>query len=291
MTRKKILIADDDRAFVTALALRCQRLGADVRTACDGTRALAMIRQERPDLILLDVAMPGEDGLKICQILAAEQHTDQVIPPTPVIMITGKSDPATLRRCEELGAPYFLKTPDLWGRLEQTVRELLGAQDAASPPVEATTGPPDSSLPTVLCVDDDPALTQALKIRLRPYGVTALAAHTGMQGFWMALKHKPDAIILDIGMPDGSGQYVLGRLKAHPLTSEIPVIVLTGHVVSGRKDYGLERDVLNLGASCLLIKPLYFDELLAQLRNRLPLSATLPPSRPVQRLLQSTVNA
>lgn len=295
MTRKRVFIADDDRTLVTALALRCQRMGLEVRKALDGTTALAMIRELAPDLIFLDVAMPGEDGLRLCEILAGDRITDRFIAPTPVIILTGKSDTATVQRCKDLGAHYFFKGPDLWPRLEQTVRDLLGLtpETSAAPhpptaeqPAAAAPGSPSPKL-TVLVIDDDPAIAKALKIRLEPHGVALLSAQTGTQGYWIALRQRPDAVILDIGMPEGHGQYVLGRLKSHPLTCDIPVIILTGHVISGRKDYGLERELLGLGATCMLTKPLQFDELLAQLRTRLPIPSTPRPAlRPTLRSLQ-----
>ncbi|MBI3464624.1 MAG: response regulator [Planctomycetes bacterium] len=127
-------------------------------------------------------------------------------------------------------------------------------------------------------MDDDPGISKALGIRLRAYGVEVDRAFNGMQGYWMALKRRPDVIVADYMMPEGQGNYLLERLKNHPLTKNIPVIVLTGRTVEGRKDGAIERLMLDLGAVRLLTKPVDFEVLLAELRRfiELPAAADMP---------------
>ena len=118
----------------------------------------------------------------------------------------------------------------------------------------------------MLVIDDDPDIGKALKIRLVACGVEVLQAVNGMQGYWIALKQKPAAIILDFSMPEGRGDYILGRLKSHSLTREIPVFILTGRTRGGRTDYGLQRELLDMGAVKFFTKQLDFEALLNELR-------------------------
>ena len=106
-----------------------------------------------------------------------------------------------------------------------------------------------------------------LKRRLEPYGVEVLRAFTGMQGYWMALDCRPAAIICDLKMPDGEGNYINARLQAHPMTKDIPVIVLTG-----QKNPALKRQMLSCGAAAYLEKPLVLDDLLVELRRYVALA-------------------
>ena len=126
MTAPRILLLDDDRDFVQAIATRCGHLGYHVETALNPLTAIQIITVRPPDLICLDVEMPTGDGLSICEFLS----TSQAMRNTPVIIMTGRNDSETIRRCGSLKAHYVHKTPDLWQRLEPLIAELA-PQEAA----------------------------------------------------------------------------------------------------------------------------------------------------------------
>jgi len=266
MSKKRVCIVDDDAGLVSALKIRCEQLGLEVTTIDNGADAVITIARNPPDLVLLDINMPAGDGLSVCRVLAAHAN----LAPIPIIILSGRSDEETIRRCEALGAHYVLKVGDVWDWLRPRICELLEIEydtvvmgDGSQPSAQAPTAP---SPPKVLVIDDDPDIGRALKIKLAAYGVEVLQAVNGMQGYWISLKQKPDAIILDFKMPEGRGDYVLGRLKSHSITKDIPVVILTGRTRGGRTDFGLERELMGLGAAKFLTKPLDFDALLAELR-------------------------
>jgi diguanylate cyclase (GGDEF)-like protein len=106
MTRQTILIADDSTAVVTLLRAV---LGEeyDVIVAPTGPAAVENALQRQPDLILLDVMMPGMDGFEVCRRLRAEERTQRI----PVMFITGLNAPEDERRGLELGAIDFIAKP------------------------------------------------------------------------------------------------------------------------------------------------------------------------------------
>lgn len=274
MPDKKVMIVDDDRGIVQVLGARLRALGLEVRGAHDGMTAIKLIPQFEPDLILLDVNMPAGGGLTVCAVLAE----DQELAPIPVVVLTGQSDDETIRRCEELGAHYVKKSTDVWDRLQPLVSELLELNDRSSTTAAASeraaTVQHDEVLadrPTVLAIDDDPDISKALQIKLRPYGVNVLRAFNGMQGYWTALREKPDIIICDFEMPEGKGNYILGRLKSHTITANTPIFILTGRTIGGHRDHALERDLKALGATAFLAKPIDFATLLAELQKHITL--------------------
>ncbi len=118
----------------------------------------------------------------------------------------------------------------------------------------------------VLVIDDDPDISRALAMRLKPYGIEVLQALSGLQGYWTALDAHPDLVITDMSMPDGEGNYIVGRFKSHPLTKDIPVIVVTG-----QDNAGVKRLMLGLGVDAYLRKPIAIEELLQQMRRHLDL--------------------
>jgi CheY-like chemotaxis protein len=84
------------------------------------------------------------------------------------------------------------------------------------------------------------------------------------------MKETPDVIITDYNMPEGSGQYLIGRLKGVPLLKDIPVIVLTGESGRTSRDFALERRFLGeYGAAAFLSKPVDLDILLGALSEHI----------------------
>jgi DNA-binding response OmpR family regulator len=136
----------------------------------------------------------------------------------------------------------------------------MAASEEAQPP--ARTEATQRGRPRIISIDDDADLSAALKLRLEPYGVEVLRAFSGMQGFWSCLDFRPDVILLDLGMSDGDGSYILHRLRGHSLTEKTPVIILTGIT-----NPAIRREFLSLGVQAYLHKPLVFEELLEHVRR------------------------
>lgn len=118
----------------------------------------------------------------------------------------------------------------------------------------------------VLCIDDDPAICEAIGARLSGHGIDVVQAFSGMQGYWTALESRPAVIITDLRMPDGEGNYICGRLKNHPLTQRTPIFVLTGETNPATR-----RQMLSLGVDAYLTKPVNWTELLRALRRHVVL--------------------
>lgn len=137
MSPKKILIADDDRDLVRVLQMRCRQLGVDVITAHDAMTALTLIHEQRPDLVCLDISMPAGNGLSVCEMLSNDENLSS----TAVIILTGRADDETVRRCHDLCAYYVLKSTDVWLRMEPLVCELLQLQPPKHETVEAENTP------------------------------------------------------------------------------------------------------------------------------------------------------
>jgi DNA-binding response OmpR family regulator len=124
---------------------------------------------------------------------------------------------------------------------------------------------------TILIVDDDPDVRLGLHVRLKANHYNVIFAADGMASIAEARKHKPDLIVLDLGLPAGDGFSVMERLKANDGLSLIPVIV-----VSARdRDANMDR-ALKAGAKAFLQKPVDNAELLRVIRQVLgepPLTA------------------
>lgn len=119
---KKVLIADDEPNILISLEFLMQREGHSVSVARDGDEALAAIRKERPDLVLLDVMMPGKSGFDVCQAVRADPDLAGV----RIVMLTAKGRDTDLAKGTALGADAYVTKPFSTHELAARVRELLG---------------------------------------------------------------------------------------------------------------------------------------------------------------------
>ena len=120
-TPARILVADDTPANVRMLETRLRHDGYEVVTARDGEEALAVARETRPDLILLDIMMPKLDGIEVCRRLKA----DSSFPFTPIIMVTAMADTKDVVAGFEAGGDDYLTKPVDHQALSARVRSML----------------------------------------------------------------------------------------------------------------------------------------------------------------------
>jgi DNA-binding response OmpR family regulator len=102
-----ILIIDDDEALADVLAVALSRQGFKTITAGTGESGLQHARSLHPDLIVLDLLLPGADGFSVCHQLADSPETCTI----PVIILSGMEQPDILRRCRAAGCRYFVRKP------------------------------------------------------------------------------------------------------------------------------------------------------------------------------------
>jgi DNA-binding response OmpR family regulator len=115
----------------------------------------------------------------------------------------------------------------------------------------------------VLLIDDDPDISEAVRIALKVEGYKVLTASSGEQGIGLAARERPDLIVLDVEMPPGiSGPEVLKRIRSQPALSEIPVIFLTGKV-----DLDAMEETFEGEAQGFLLKPFSMVQLLNKMEE------------------------
>jgi two-component system, OmpR family, phosphate regulon response regulator PhoB len=102
-----ILLAEDDPDILYMVSFKLRRAGFDVVETADGFAALELARQERPDLVLLDVRMPRMDGITVCRELRAAPHTERV----PIIMLTARARPQDREQAYAAGATGYIVKP------------------------------------------------------------------------------------------------------------------------------------------------------------------------------------
>jgi DNA-binding response OmpR family regulator len=134
---EKILVVEDELTLQETLAYNLKRQGYDVETAGDGPSALTTARQSHPDLILLDIMLPGLDGFEVCRILRQEMNT-------PILMLTARDDEIDRVVGLEVGADDYLTKPfsmrELMARVKALLRRVrLIREEIETPPATPVT--------------------------------------------------------------------------------------------------------------------------------------------------------
>ena len=122
----KILIIDDEPDFRTLTDMLLKRLGYDVSLAGNGWSGLELYRQEHPDVILLDLKMPGMDGVEVLKQIRTMDSKQ------PVIVLTGDRSPQTERQVRAIGVSEFLVKDSSSRLLEDTVKRFFAAPTATT---------------------------------------------------------------------------------------------------------------------------------------------------------------
>ena len=121
MAAKRILICDDDPVILRLLQVNLELEGYEVLQAHHGEEALEVAAAEKPDLVILDIMMPGMDGLQVCHLLKSDPTTRSM----PIILLSAKAGSQDVELGLRVGADdYLTKPPDLVD-LVNRVRELI----------------------------------------------------------------------------------------------------------------------------------------------------------------------
>ena len=119
---KKILIVDDEPNLLEIVQISLEMEGYECIVAYDGFRALDRARKEKPDLIILDVMLPGLNGYKVCRLLKFDEQYKHI----PIIMLTAEAQEKDRLTGEKTGADYYMTKPFEADKLLAKVAELLG---------------------------------------------------------------------------------------------------------------------------------------------------------------------
>lgn len=221
-----VLICDDDPSSRSEAREMVESLGFVGIEAASAEVAVSLARSESPEVVLLDLVMPGEDGFATLAMLAEDEQTAEI----PVVMMSAL-------------APDSAETPPLpvadWITKPATVERLLGALSRAH--VSPESG-------HVLVVEDDAGLAGVLMEQLRRDEIPAVHARTGREAIRIASQLRPHLIVLDVGLPEGDGFDVVDALRSQEIIPE-------GLIIYSAFDLNIEdRQRLELGRTDFVTK-------------------------------------
>jgi len=267
---KKILLVDDDKDLLYGMKVWLRANGYHVFFATDAMSAITMAQAERPDLILLDIGLPGGDGY----LIMARLQTLMPLAHIPILVITAREAMTHEQRILQAGAEGFFQKPFDNRLLLAAIQRALGAK----PPLKTPKQEPLQKTPVeakgkkILIIDDDRELLQGLRVRLTSCGFDVHLAPDAILAMQLALKTKPDLILLDIGLPGGDGYLTMTRMQSHLPLAHVPIIIMTAGDASIHEDRALSA-----GADAFFQKPIDNQQLLAAIYRALGETKTRPP--------------
>ncbi|MBI4730758.1 MAG: GAF domain-containing protein, partial [Chloroflexi bacterium] len=237
-----ILAVDDDAQVISLYERYLQPQGYQVIAVTDPTLAAERARQLKPFAITLDIMMPGRDGWTVLAELKNDPETRDI--PIVVCSILEEEEKGF-----SLGAADYLVKPIL----EDDLLNALGRLNK------------ENDIHNVLVIDDDPKDLRLVTKILESGQFHAIQAQGGEAGWARLEKEKPDAVILDLFMPNLNGFSILEKLRSDPNLSDIPVIVITGADLNPEQ----QKLLTDFGKSLLQKGTLNENELLSLLERAL----------------------
>ncbi len=270
----RILVVDDILPNVKLLEAKLASEYYDVVTASNGEEALKKVIADSPDIVLLDVMMPGMDGFEVCKRIKSNPDTAHI----PVIMVTALTDAQDRVRGLESGADDFLSKPlndialmarvrslvrlkmtvDEWRTRERTALQLGVNDDKPN----VMTEPVNNAF--VLVVDDQAFEVDKIKDTLRRDEDTVFDVATGLEAIELAKQQNLDLIIVSLNLAKEDGLRLCSHLKSNERTRSIPIVMIGIEDELQRVAQGLE-----MGAHDYILRPIDRNELLARVRTQL----------------------
>ena len=270
----RILVVDDIPANVRLLEAKLTAEYFEVLTANDGFSALEAAQTQAPDLILLDVMMPGMDGFEVAKRLKTDTKTRHI----PIVMITALTDTTDRVRGLEAGADDFLSKPvndiALFARVRSLTRLKVMIDELRMR--HATTGPLDITGETLLDTEDDARNGRILLVESEELLAAKMTEHLSAAGHDIfratgaaealerGREQDLDLIIVGLDLAGEDGLRLCSQYRLQDQTRHVPILLTLEEGDLERLAKGLE-----LGVTDYLIRPIDQNELLARTRTQI----------------------
>jgi CheY-like chemotaxis protein len=253
MAAESILIVEDNLVNVKLFRVLLSKAGFDVRTALDAEEVFCVLSEFHPKLILMDVQLPGMDGLELSRRLKADPRFKDII----IVALTAYAMKGDRERALDAGCEGYIPKPIDTRTFVDSVREYL------IKPTEAPAAQQERRL--VLIADDDPVQREALESHLTQVGFEVIAARDGAEAIEKMRLRRPDIVVTDVLMPRLDGFRLTQSVRRDPAFSSVALVLMT----SGAIRPGDEQLARSMGANSIVPRTNTFDEIVTAVRSAL----------------------
>jgi two-component system cell cycle response regulator len=262
LEQKTVLVVEDNALNMKLVRQLITIAKYKVLEASNAEDGIKLARTHRPDLIMIDIQLPGMDGLTAAKIMKDDPASRDI----PVVALTAHAMQGDEIKAKAAGCDDYLSKPIDTKVFFKTLEKFLvvRGEDSSADDDEVVAINPEKGAPTILVVDDEALNVKLLSARLGTFGYHIMKAYSGFEALEIVEARGPDLILLDIMMPGMDGYEVLGKLKENDRTKFIPVVLITALDGKDEKTRGLEA-----GADEFLNKPVNATELETRVRSLL----------------------
>lgn len=269
----RVLVVDDILPNVKLLEAKLASEYYDVLTATSGLEALEKVAQQSPDIVLLDVMMPGMDGFEVCRRIKENPATAHI----PVVMVTALTETADRIKGLESGADDFLSKPlndialmsrvrslvrlkmtiDEWRAREKTATQLGVVDDSMTAMNEPVTQA------RILVIEDQSFDSQKFTEGLKVDDDIVIIAQNGIEAMAKVAESDYDVIAVSLNLEREDGLRLCSHLRSSEKTRAVPILMIANDEDMPRIAHGLE-----IGAHDYILRPVDRNELLARVRTQ-----------------------
>ncbi len=269
----RVLVVDDILPNVKLLEAKLSAEYYEVLTATSGMEALEKVEHQSPDIILLDIMMPGMDGFEVCKRIKENPQSAHI----PVVMVTALTDVADKVRGLEAGADDFLSKPindtalmarvrslvrlkmstDEWRVRENTANQLGVVESSASAMSQSAENA------RILVVEDKGFEQKKISDTLEKDHDHIVNVKSGPEALEQVSKHDFDLLIVSLNMDSEDGLRLCSHFRSNEKTRNIPIVMIGNEEDLERIAHGLE-----IGVHDYILRPVERNELLARVRTQ-----------------------
>ncbi len=270
----RVLVVDDILPNVKLLEAKLTSEYYEVLTATSGKEALEKVEAESPDIVLLDVMMPGMDGFEVCSRIKQNPALAHI----PVVMVTALTDTQDKVRGLESGADDFLSKPindtalmsrvrslvrlkmtlDEWRVRERTANQLGVVEETSHAMMES------SEKARVLVIEDKDFEHKKIEEALVVDKHDVLAARSGAEAMELVARQEFDLFVVSLNLDDEDGLRLCSHLKSNERTRAVPIVMIGNEEDMPRIVHGLD-----IGVHDYVLRPADRNELLARARTQI----------------------
>lgn len=258
----RVLIIEDNADNLELMTYLLEHFGHLTSSAPDGERGIAAALREQPDLIVCDIHLPGADGYAVARALKAHPAAAHI----PLVAVTALAMVGDRDRVMGGGFDSYISKPIDPQRFVADLESLLPRNGwTAAVPEQAGAPAPVAAQAnrqgSILVVDDLPTNRELMRETLQPFGYAVRLADSVSAALRMTVEQVPDLIISDLHMPGADGFSLVRAIKADPLLSRLPLLLLSSSSWNGR-----DRELaMSLGVTRFLLRPIEPQHLIAEI--------------------------
>ena len=235
-----IAVIEDEKTLANLIESGLKKEGFDVCAATDGIKGLELIIKKKPDLVLLDMMLPGLKGFDILEKLTEKG----ILPDLPIVVISNSGEPIELERVLKMGVrDYLIKVNFNPNEVVEKVKNVLKAEPERKKKKEAPTKAVEGK--RVLIIEDDAILSDVLERKFLEKKYAVQKASNANSARKILAEEKIDLILLDLVLPDEHGISLLKEFKESKNLKDIPVVITSNLGQKEEIDEGIKNGAID----------------------------------------------